>query len=445
VWVVWLFVRYRSPEVQLIACFTPLIVMFSAIAVCVIVLQYGGTPWRMTFEPVGLFSGISAWPGELLKWVAAMLCVFCVWLAIIETWRNDERLEKAFKLDSLLSEPRTPKGHGKEPNFIRDELEQESHRPSAYLGGWRVFGNDTSPRAYTRPQDPGPKSNDKVYAQNLWWEYLRRAHLGSRALRVLPLALVLYLAVLFGVRLFGMPLSPIRGSFARGIDCLLTWWIVGPVATVFLVFVLDSTYLNSRFVRYLASTNTHWPGQAAEQFSELRCRPHDLTEYMDVRFIAARTQVVGRFIYYPFLIFFLLILSRNSLFDDWDWPAGLVIVYGLSLCFTIGGALGLRQAAEEARERAVRKMTDRRIGFLTGHPPKDAESNGQYSATTKEPAPAKPDDMANVMDVLIEEVRNERTGAFSILSQYPTLAAILLPTGSVTLWALLEYLGKTLG
>jgi uncharacterized membrane protein len=71
----------------------------------------------------------------------------------------------------------------------------------------------------------------------------------------------------------------------------------------------------------------------------------DLTEFMDIRMIAMRTKAVGRYVYYPFVIFFLLVISRNSLFDDWDWPPGLIVILALSIGLAIVGALMLRRAA----------------------------------------------------------------------------------------------------
>ena len=50
---------------------------------------------------------------------------------------------------------------------------------------------------------------------------------------------------------------------------------------------------------------------------------------------------------------------------------------------------------------------------------------------------------AELMKTLMDEVTDEKRGAFSLLSQYPVLAAILLPSGSIGAWALLEYLAKT--
>jgi hypothetical protein len=233
------------------------------------------------------------------------------------------------------------------------------------------------------------------------------------------------------IQAFGRPTVPARGEFCRQVDSCLTMTSVF-LSIVLTFFVLDATYLNKRFVHYLGLTDTHWPHGTADPLFKAyapQWKPDAaaLTEYQDIRLIAARTKVVGEVIYYPFAIFFLMVLARNPLFDDWDWPVGLVIVLVANITLAVIGALMLRREAEKARRQAIEKMNRRLIGY---------KSQGTADGAEQKAA---------VMTELIEQVENERDGAFSILSQHPILAAILLPTGSVGLWVLVEYTARTLG
>jgi hypothetical protein len=45
---------------------------------------------------------------------------------------------------------------------------------------------------------------------------------------------------------------------------------------------------------------------------------------------------------------------------------------------------------------------------------------------------------------IIGEIQSNRTGAFATLSRHPLLAAMLLPTGGIGLWALLSYLANAM-
>ncbi len=91
-----------------------------------------------------------------------------------------------------------------------------------------------------------------------------------------------------------------------------------------------------------------------------------------------------------------------------------------TLILAVLGALMLRGSAEEARRNALRKLHDRFMRYT-------AEDNS-----------AK----AKAFDHVIKLVRGEREGAFSMLSQYPLLAAVILPSSGIGLWALLEFAAR---
>jgi hypothetical protein len=140
-----------------------------------------------------------------------------------------------------------------------------------------------------------------------------------------------------------------------------------------------------------------------------------------VSLIARRTAKVGELIYYPFLVLFLMIVSRISYFDDWDWPPALVLVLGANAAYAITCALSLRGAAERARRKALDRLQDYQHDY--------AAAAGQ---ATKADASRRTAD----------EVREMREGAFALLSRHPILGAVLLPSGGIGIWALVEFLAK---
>jgi hypothetical protein len=146
---------------------------------------------------------------------------------------------------------------------------------------------------------------------------------------------------------------------------------------------------------------------------------------LDVRLIADRTDVVGEFIYFPLVVLFFLLLARISYFADWDWKPGVIVVYALGTVYAICSALVLRMSAENARCRALSTLKKQLLLLIVAPTPAR-----QGARQPKE----------NALKQVIAEVEGERRGAFSILSQYPLLAAILLPSGGLGIWAAIEYL-----
>src|SRR4029077_3842372 len=137
-----------------------------------------------------------------------------------------------------------------------------------------------------------------------------------RAFRVLPLTVLYFVIAFCVISSFGQPPSPARGPLCLAVDFGITLVTV-VLFLAFTFFVLDATYLNTRFIHYLVQGDTHWPYGAHGQFGRMNLEPEDLTEYMDIRLIAMRTKAVGRFVYFPFVILVLMIASRISFFDNW--------------------------------------------------------------------------------------------------------------------------------
>lgn len=375
-------------------------------------------------EPFAWFDGVSIWPTIAFRLVIIALAIHYIVKGLFDSKDSDEELQRHFRLKPLSEA--TPGG------APPDALPQNA-APYAMLNKWRVFG-----RVVETPGAPGQPpavsvqpvidptratlraSGISVFAQNLWWEYKRRACLRSRLIRILPMVAAYCILGIAVVNFFGAPNAPARGWSSQWWDAFSLWLMI-LTSTLLNFFVLDGTYLNKRFIEYLGKTRTYWPNGAFEDFAE-GIDFHALTELMDIRFIAMRTRTVGAVIYFPFVIFFLTILSRNPFFDDWSWPVGLVLILGLNMALAIIAALMLRGVAEEARVHALDAIDQRLI---------TAKACGKSNE-------------AAVLQSVRDRVAHEREGAFSILSQYPFIAAILLPSGGIGLALLLEYLPKIL-
>jgi hypothetical protein len=190
--------------------------------------------------------------------------------------------------------------------------------------------------------------------------------------------------------------------------------VAGSIVLTF--FVVDASRMSERVIHYLTVGMTQWGERTRSRWAARRpLDTDDLADYLDIQFIARRTEVVAKLIYYPFVVLALLILSRLAVFDNWDWPLGLILVMSLSSLYAVWAAFTLRSAAERARKQVIRRLRDRYLTCIAGG---------------KEPH------RANVLKELIEEIAAVRTGAFAPVSQHPVLGALLLPSGGLGLWAL---------
>jgi hypothetical protein len=107
----------------------------------------------------------------------------------------------------------------------------------------------------------------------------------------------------------------------------------------------------------------------------------------------------------------LIVVARASLFDNWTWPASLVLIYVIMAAWTLGSAILLRRAAEQLRGTALNDL--RRFRLLG----RDVEAKRQ------------------MFDQLITEIRDLKTGAFAPLTDQPFIRAVLFPGAAVGLLA----------
>ena len=185
-----------------------------------------------------------------------------------------------------------------------------------------------------------------------------------------------------------------------------------------LVFVIDTTRRTSRLARCLGRC-TIWPDDALQKTGCADTSDHYCEEWLNIQLIAERTDVVGGFIYYPFLVLSLIIISRSPIFDNWLISPKLAIVFSFYLGVLIVCTLLLRNTAEAARNNMLHSLTRKII-----------EAQGSND----------PDHRIRHMELMKEDIKAERRGEFSSYLNQPWLKAVLLPVGSYSGLHLIEYL-----
>src|SRR5260370_11195501 len=137
----------------------------------------------------------------------------------------------------------------------------------------------------------------------------------------------------------------------------------------------------------------------------------ELSTYNEIFFVAQRTEVVARLIWYPLIILTLMLVARSSFFANWTWPFSLILISGLNATWALGSAILLRRAAEQLRLAALRNLQLSRV-------------MSRAVAEKRE-----------MFDELIAEIRALKKGAFAPLTQQPFIHAILFNSGGLGLLA----------
>lgn len=366
--------RVLASTVFWLACGGPIIVL--AVAAFA---QHGSA----AEEPLGFLSGISIWPTEMLRLILVMLAVHFLIKAGIDLRANERKLTELYRFNPL---PLT--------RFRWADL-------GVGLEQWRITRSKTSrPKAFS--------------AEEAWHAYLRRNGFWPRFIRI-AILVTLYSAFSYCLlSLFPRSVPPARGETAFQFDAVVLR--LSEISLIVLSFyVVDAIGLNSNFIRMFAREVTKW-GRGVVRSSH-RSPPlteEELSAYHEIFFVAERTQIVARLIWYPIVALSLMFVARSSFFDNWTWPVSLMVVLALNAAWPIGSAFLLRRAAEQLREAALSNLQLLRI---RGHAD-----------------PAK----REMFDELIEEIRGLKKGAFAPLTEQPFVRAIIVPSGGLGLIALAQ-------
>lgn len=344
----------------------------SAILTCVLLLRRWLLSDGPAGEPFSLLDGVSTWPTIALRALAAGLSLGLLVRAVALLRRSERDLTQAYRLEG----PAAP----------------------APRGAWL--------RWMCAPRPAGP-----VDAAALWAEYRAAGALRHRVRRVLLLALPFFAIAALLFRSLGAGVSPCRGAVNCTTDTLVL--VAGVLAlTALMLFVFDATRLCKSFIDKLAAGLTLWPADLLDaRAREWNTAPVDLADRLDIEFIAAHTAVVNRLIYYPFVALFLTVVARHRVFDNWDLPLALILVWGLLSATAVASALLLRRAAEQARAAALARLR-RRLFALAGAGESDRPP-------------------AEQVRLLIEEVAATREGAFASILNQPAVTATLLGLAAV--------------
>ncbi|HVX15251.1 MAG TPA: hypothetical protein VHC22_28945 [Pirellulales bacterium] len=366
---------------------------------------------RADGEPFELFEGISTWPSTLLRTLAALLSVGLLYKATVDLTVDSGKRDEQLRPRGVPDVADDPRGWYPSARQWLQRVVKVS-RPGWLGRFWEGLKQDLLISNW--PDERSARSAE------LRDGYHRRGTTGLRLLRSLVMAAIymVFSSLLFAMT--GLPNTPYRGPVAQAwATSILTLSVSLMIWLTF--FVFDATLLCRRFVKNVVAERPDWPAESAGMVAlQQHKQPHDLDdarELLTLRIIAERTQVVGKLVTYPFWVLLLVILSRHSIFDFFDFPPALFIMWGLSLGGILICAAALRGTARDARDKVLSRLRD---SLAT-------------TAGREEPAWRG---RAEQLRQFIAEIKQEDRGAFRPLMQDPivtALATLFGGTGGIVL------------
>ena len=345
-------------------------------------------------EPLTWMSGISIWPTELIRALAAVLAaVFLVKIHVDLGSTIRDLTSRFFPKTSLKGRP-------------------DASQPKS-RGWWSRVRRIYSGRLVT------PIDAPTVDVASIWREVAFQHRPVVRVARLLPVMVLFFLFSYLTIDLLGKPHIPYRGKVSWWVDQILLFGGCTPLMIAVIFSVVDAIKHCDRFTKELTrGVKTAWPSETLADFEQRLGAPDDaVCHWIDVDFIGEWTRRIGPMLYYPFALLALMLIARSSLFADWNTPIGLLIVFGAAFLYAGACAALLWRAAARARRAVVHRLTMILIR---------AKGLGLH-------------DLADQVTVMIAEVQARERGAFAPVTQQPLVQAVLLPISGAGGLSLLEY------
>lgn len=333
-------------------------------------------------EPLYWTEGVSSWPGVALDAGACAVAVIGLWRLARYVRHESNLLRDAFHLESA--------------DFRLSDV------PTI---GWQA------PRA------------SPVRAQDLMSEYLKRARMRSRLIRVTMLTVICSACLLSLVQLLRVEHGSARGPLCRG-ACDVFEYLGGAAAIVVSITTWDSTRLLGRLICYLSTGDSDYLllVDNVPTISILDERVADIDQrlrprVLDILLIADLTGRAAVWIYTPFAVFLLLLVARLPLMDYWpiDYVrVSAMVVLGLVVCFS---SWALNRAAVAARERELGQLRSLLRRQRAGIPVAASET---------------------AIESAIARIEGIEEGAFRSPWEQPLFRAVLLPFSGLGVAQLLQ-------
>ena len=352
-------------------------------------------------EPFSVLEGISVWPTEILRFLAFLLSI--LFLYMVGRGREENRKTINRTVFGLRQESSTPRP---------DKDGKTEHRKHART--WRRMIRKWW-QITCEPEWRLKEINPKTWLKDVWLEYMRQDAERYHVVRVATI-LLFYSAFCWLIVSFDWPAIPVRGSVSRAMVIAVSSASY-LCLSVLIFYVFDVTRCCRKFIDCLNSPEISALHQPGVDNQERVKNTRDT-----IRLIAMRTDVVGRLIFYPFIVWLIMFVARIDYFDNWKTPYGLAVIISLGAVLAWICAFLLRRSAEKARTCVVGRLHD------VLHDEKE----------NKNPSQA----LIDYIEFVIDEVRSIRQGAFAPFSQHPVLRALLVPFGGVGSIYLIDFLAK---
>jgi ABC-type multidrug transport system fused ATPase/permease subunit len=349
-------------------------------------------------EPSALFQGVSIWGCIVFRWAGILLAVWYLVL-FLEIYLND-------KEHSAPAQPAS------------------GSAPVRWSAAVRGLANAIWPQLHHKLQ---PAAS----GESVWAVYLR-----CTAISEVVVAALLHVAAISLLMEALLAVGGQAADFTRSETSHTLYFLSGRASAWLLFLLLFITTFVFRLCRdwmeFQAGTEAdaeriQW--SSAERLRvldtyglakyERSARMSEVADLMvTLKKIGNHTDAICRFVYAPFVVLAVMLLSTWQRFEYFQWPVSAVLLLAFVILWAVYNAFILDRAGTRVKSNIL-AVLNRRVAMLTGVYQGDAS-------------------LKDMLAALQHDATEMSEGAFKPLLEQPYLRALLLPAGASTLLTVLE-------
>ncbi len=341
---------------------------------------------RFTVESPLLFSGISIWISEAGRALAVIFILFSVTVSWSKLTRWRDRISHRYVNQVNNKIVTYWKPWVSTNNKLLTKKEEHIFNRIQFEKSWHLFRNE-------------------LCARNI---FIKSCYFLS--------AFILLGAWVYTTQYDGLTNIPAHPIARGNIAVLYDRFFAGLSNTLLILqiaYVLVVTYVCGRLVSHLSRGIIEWPQVYINKLKDEYQKQDDTiikccySEYHGIKLIGNLTSTIGPQVVVPFVAIFLIVVTRNTYFDNWNYPASFLFFFSISGVALLVCATWLRSLATRAKKYALERLTIQKTRYLN-----DSEKSRQ-------------------VDHIIELIHQYQKGAFSGWKDNPLVAAIMLPISSI--------------
>ncbi len=424
------------------------------------ILIYSVIIWIAILNPFestefnAMLTGTSIWPANIVRMLAAILAVYFILLVIIKLKLNSIEIIIKHKLSDLkykglvdtlreclgVESERTKIGI----NTLLPCIKQTTVAALTFFNIQLFNGDEAKSNNLVKPRLVSKlfltswgwlhQSTTSIKIENLFYQYMYIAKTRWWLARVsLMTGLYFGISYHFIYSFQTLPFTSFSDENSAFSHEFILFSMLLPYT--FLIFlVVDVTRLNARFIELLTKCRIEWTETLLSGFrNDYGVSDEVAVEKLKLDLIILRAKTVDVFIFLPFIILSLTIISRSNYFDRWHMPIQLSVVILLGAIIALSSAIRFRRTAKRARQCILENLYKL---YSTCHKD-ECKNNIKIQNANIDFCDNK---MSERILAIIDDIKQIDKGPFAPIARHPIVTAIAMPFGGVGGLYLIDYL-----